>query len=187
MMVAAYSNVYRRGIHPRVLGAGTINNECSPSGARTHNSCGTNRLAVNSKRANRLRHLTIPKKEWVDGANQIARYSLLGVVFSHPTAHSIPPLPPYETQRTCQGYWPYMAHCWDPLQQVQLSFQLVSMSFHAVTCLSMSQSVDKYTGEVYTQVLGAGTINNESSPVGSNPQLPVSHLLGFVVVQYKAY
>jgi hypothetical protein len=30
-----------------------------------------------------LRHLTIPKQEWVDGSNYIARYSLLGVVFSH--------------------------------------------------------------------------------------------------------
>ena len=43
------SPYYRRGIHPRVLGAGTINLESSPNGIWTHKSCATNRLAVNSK------------------------------------------------------------------------------------------------------------------------------------------
>ena len=54
------SPYYRRGIHPRVLGAGTFNLESSPNGIWTHKSCGTNHLAVNSKRADRSHHLTVP-------------------------------------------------------------------------------------------------------------------------------
>ena len=64
-----------RDIHQSVLGAGAINLGSSSKGMRNHNSCCANRLAVNSKRANRLRHLTNSKNNGLMA--HVCRYSQL--------------------------------------------------------------------------------------------------------------
>lgn len=51
---------YERSILKRVLGAKTINNHAPPVGLEPTTPAASNHLAVGSKGANRLRHLTNP-------------------------------------------------------------------------------------------------------------------------------